>query len=108
MYAFYVFGFVVNFEIIVAWHKETSRRNFFEKYASQHGFDPNRAANWYQQSSAHIKAIKVCFLKFVSLFSFSVFFFFFRLPQFRAQTWYCTTTIIVYQKHLWIYSLILG
>lgn len=36
------------------WHKTENRRNFFERYAEQHQFDPLVPQNWYNISEDDI------------------------------------------------------
>lgn len=35
---------------IVSWYSSTKAKEFFEKYAKEHFFDPLSPANWYMQS----------------------------------------------------------
>jgi hypothetical protein len=41
------------------WRDENTRRNFFEKYASVHSFDPKVPENWYAESKKRILAFEV-------------------------------------------------
>eukprot|EP00026_Physarum_polycephalum_P002873 Phypoly_transcript_02882.p1 GENE.Phypoly_transcript_02882~~Phypoly_transcript_02882.p1 ORF type:complete len:833 (+),score=72.23 Phypoly_transcript_02882:121-2619(+) len=40
------------------WDSEYTRRDFFEKYARENGFDPRDAENWHAQSRSNILASK--------------------------------------------------
>jgi hypothetical protein len=44
------------------WNKATTRREFFEAYAKENGFDPLIANNWYSIPKETIMAVKVCLL----------------------------------------------
>ena len=41
------------------WESTESRREFFESYAKENGFDPHYHENWYSQSRSKIIARKV-------------------------------------------------
>lgn len=44
------------------WHKVKNRRNFFEEYAKENGFDPRIPKNWYKQPKKKLEAKKVVIL----------------------------------------------
>lgn len=43
------------------WHDALSRRQFFEKYAKERGFDALIADNWYSQSKSEILSVPVSY-----------------------------------------------
>lgn len=52
--------YFVNYVIIAAfWKDRKNRRNFFENYAKENGFDPLVPDNWYKHPYINISQIKV-------------------------------------------------
>lgn len=67
---------LVVYFIIAVWKNPDAGRKFFENYATEHGFDPLVAENWYSSSIKHIQDVKVNFYYFwesVSLVVFRLF-----------------------------------
>lgn len=50
---------LVNVNYSASWHGVENRRQFFEQYALEHGFDPLIPDNWYSQSRESIMDFKV-------------------------------------------------
>eukprot|EP00026_Physarum_polycephalum_P001467 Phypoly_transcript_01469.p1 GENE.Phypoly_transcript_01469~~Phypoly_transcript_01469.p1 ORF type:complete len:1107 (+),score=182.36 Phypoly_transcript_01469:326-3322(+) len=46
------------FNLHTKWHSEENRREFFEMYAKENGFDPLVSKNWYLQDAAKIRTLK--------------------------------------------------
>jgi len=51
------------------WANPNNRRQFFEKFANQRGFDPLDPIKWRSISRAEIRAFKVCLYPFLSTHS---------------------------------------
>jgi len=46
---------IIKFNLSTKWHSEENRREFFEMYAKENGFDPLVPKNWYLQNAAKIR-----------------------------------------------------
>lgn len=55
---YFVILVLFNF-LIVLWSKPEIRRQFFETYAANNGFNPLVAQNWYTQTREKIMSMKV-------------------------------------------------
>jgi hypothetical protein len=71
-----------------------NRRQFFENYAEENGFDPLNPKNWYAQPTEKIMAVKVllenlCYFSFfIFHFSFFIFHFSFFIFHFSSYKFY--------------------